>query len=113
MHELSLTESMLKIVLDEAEKAGAQKVTVLRLKLGEMTHAEPASLEFYLEILAKGTIAEGVRLEVDRVPLRAICDDCGAEFAVGDYRFACPACGSGANRIVSGRELYIESIEVE
>lgn len=113
MHELSITESILRLTLGEAEKHGARRLALIRLKVGEMTHVEPASVEFYLGILTKGTIAEGVRMEVERVPLRASCRDCGAEFGPKEYDFACPACGGVQTDVVSGRELYVDSIEVE
>lgn len=113
MHELSITESVLRLAIDEAEKHGASHIRLIRLKVGEMTHLEPDSVRFYLELMAQGTIAEGVELAVERVPLRAICTDCQSEFAVALFQFACPTCGGGATEIVAGRELYVDSIEVE
>jgi len=37
VHELSITQSMLDIVLQQAEKAKAKKVTKINLIIGEMT----------------------------------------------------------------------------
>ena len=108
-----MTENTLQIVLAEAQKHGAQKVAVIRLKVGAMTHVNPESVAFYLEILAKGTPAEGVRLEADLIPLRARCRACAEEFGVVESQFACPHCGETGTEIVSGRELYVDSIEVE
>ncbi len=113
MHELSLTESMLKTALAEAEKHGAKRLAVIRLKVGEMTQVDPTCVQFYLDILSKGTIAEGVQLAATRVPLRAACRECGEEFGLTPYDFLCPTCGSGQTEITSGRELYIDSIEIE
>jgi hydrogenase nickel incorporation protein HypA/HybF len=113
MHELTITESILKIVVSEAEKHRATRVALIRLKVGEMTHVDPSSVEFYLEIMGKGTIAEGARVEADLVPLRAICRHCSDEFAVIESRFTCPSCGSGQTDVVAGRELYVDSIEIE
>ncbi|MHB1006106.1 MAG: hydrogenase maturation nickel metallochaperone HypA [Chloroflexota bacterium] len=113
MHELSITESVLRLAMDEATKHGASRVTLIRLKVGEMTQVEPDSVQFYLDVLAKGTIAEGVKLAVDRVPLRARCATCGDEFGVSQFAFACPGCGGTRTEIVSGRELFVDSIEVE
>jgi hydrogenase nickel incorporation protein HypA/HybF len=113
MHELSITESVLRLTMAEAEKHGASRISLIRLKVGAMTHVEPASVEFYLEILARGTIADGVRLEIEQVPLRASCRDCGSEFGPAEFNFACPGCGGTQTEFFSGRELYVDSIEVE
>jgi len=113
MHELSITESVLNIALGEAQKHNARRVTLIRLKVGELTQVDPSCVEFYLEVMAKGTIAEGVSLAAERVPLRARCADCDQEFAVVQLAFTCPHCGGTDTRIVSGRELYVDSIEIE
>ncbi|MHB1414909.1 MAG: hydrogenase maturation nickel metallochaperone HypA [Chloroflexota bacterium] len=113
MHELSITENILSLAMGEAQKHEAQRIAVIRLKIGEMTQVDPSCVEFYLEVLAKGTIAEGVKLETDLVPLRAACRSCGAEFGVREFAFACPTCGGTDTEIASGREMYIDSIEIE
>lgn len=113
MHELAITENALRIALTEAERHGAQRIAVIRLKVGSMTHVNPESVAFYLELLAKGTPAEGVRLETDYVPLRARCRSCAEEFDVVESRFGCPRCGETRTEVISGRELYVDSIEIE
>ncbi|MCL4466983.1 MAG: hydrogenase maturation nickel metallochaperone HypA [Chloroflexi bacterium] len=113
MHELSITESLLKIALAAGEKGGAVRITSIRIVVGDLTQVDPESVQFYLDVLAKGTIAEGALLAAERRPLRAACRDCGREFGVAEFQFVCPHCNSGDTAIVSGRELYIDSIEVE
>lgn len=113
MHELSITESLLSIALAEAQKHGATRITTIRIVVGDLSQVEPLSVQFYLDILGKGTVAEGARLESTRVPLRAACQTCGEQFAVAEYQFACPKCGAGDTTVVSGREMYLDSIEVE
>jgi len=112
MHELAITREILNIALDEARKHGAKRITAIHLKVGALTQVVPECVEFYLEILAKGTIAEGAKLETTIVPLTAHCEKCDLTFPVEDYCFLCPRCG-GAASVASGRELYIESLEVE
>jgi hydrogenase nickel incorporation protein HypA/HybF len=113
MHELSITESLLQVALAAAEKHGAKKITRIRIVVGELSQVAPLSVQFYLDILGKGTVAEGAQLETTHVPLRAACEACGEQFAVAAYRFACPKCGAGDTTLVSGREMYLDSIEVE
>ena len=113
VHELSITQSILDLVVGEAEKQGARKITLIRLKVGELTNVDPASVEFYLEIIGKGTIAEGAKLEAEMLPLAAECNECGHRFLVKEWDTTCSRCGSQSSRLVGGRELFVESIEVE
>ncbi len=72
----------------------------------------PESVQFYLDAIAPGTIAEGVRLETLPIPVGATCTGCGHFFVVQDYDLTCPRCSEMA-RITQGRELSVDSIEVE
>lgn len=113
MHELSVTQSILDLVVTEAQKQGVSKISLIRLKIGELTNVDPMAVEFYLEVIGKGTIAEGVKLEAEVLPLTAECTDCGRQFKVETWDYTCPQCGGKSAKMVTGRELYVESIEVE
>lgn len=113
MHEMAIAQGILDIALDAAARNGAAAVTVIKLQVGELTEVEPAALAFCFSALAAGTAAEGARLDVETTPLAARCRDCGREFRVERYRFLCPACGSPALNIVSGRELRVAQLEVD
>lgn len=67
MHELGIAQDILKVALTEAEKHNGRRISTLHVKLGEASHIEPASLEFCLEAMARGTIAEGARIEIEPV----------------------------------------------
>jgi hypothetical protein len=61
MHELEITRSLVNVALDEAKKAGAKKLTLVNVVLGEMSGAVDESVEFYFELMTKDTIAEGAK----------------------------------------------------
>jgi len=113
MHELAVTESMLNLVLEEAAKAGAQRVDRINLVIGEMSGIVGESVEFYFGFLAKETVAESARLDFEYHPSQAMCRDCKRELALPELDWTCPECGSANLQIVGGSELYIDSIEVE
>ena len=112
MHEMSITQSLLEIALTEAQKAQAKRITAIHLKIGALTGVVADSLSFYLDFLAKGTPAEGAKLVATVMPVTARCPSCNTTFPAEELIFACPTCG-GVAQIVSGRELFIESLEVE
>ena len=63
--------------------------------------------------LSKGTIAEAAVLSFKMVPLMAQCRGCGKSFLLKELDWACPYCGNIGMEIVAGKELFLESIEVE
>jgi hydrogenase nickel incorporation protein HypA/HybF len=113
MHELSVTGNLLDITLEHAEKAMASKVVCINLVIGDLTGLMDESIRFYFDILSEGTKAQGARLAISRIPVRAVCGLCRAQFNPGEGNWRCPLCEGSLNEIVGGREFYVESIEVE
>ena len=113
MHELAITQSMLDLVLKQAEEAEAEKVEKINLVLGEMTGVVGRCVQFYFDFLAKGTPAEGAALNFKVIPTTARCQNCLKEFKLGEFDWTCPHCQSNNIEIIGGKELFVESIEVE
>ena len=67
MHEVSLMSGILEAVEQAAREAGAQRVTVIALTIGDMTEVVPESLSFAFEALSEGTMAAGADLRVTYV----------------------------------------------
>lgn len=113
MHELSITQSVLNIATEHAERAGAERITAVNLVVGELTGFVGDSIQFYFDMLSPGTIAEGAKLAIRRIPAQIRCRACGEEFALHDLNWLCPKCSAVGGDIVQGREFLVESIEVE
>ena len=114
MHELPVTQGMLSIALEHAERAGAKKITAINITVGEMSGIVDDSIQFYFDFVSKDTPAEGALLTFERVPARFHCKACDEDFSVGDNgQWACPHCGAWSVEILAGREFYVDSIEVE
>ena len=113
MHELAITKSMLDLVLEQAEKAGAREIGKINLVIGEMTGVVEDCVKFYFDFLSKGTIAEGTAISFKKIPTIAQCRGCDKTFELKEFDWICPHCGDKNMKIVAGKELYVESIEVE
>jgi hydrogenase nickel incorporation protein HypA/HybF len=113
MHELAITQSLFKIVLEQALKAGAKKVTGINLRIGRLTGYVPEAVEMNFGLLAAGTMAEGAGLRIEWVPVKVFCRECKKESEQQDLGMGCAHCGSLNVRITGGREMYIESMEVD
>jgi hydrogenase nickel incorporation protein HypA/HybF len=113
MHELGVTENIIDIILAKAGEAQAGKVLKINLVVGELSGYVPDCVQFYFDTLSKGTIAEGAVLHFDTVPPELCCRDCSTIFDPRDAPWICPKCGSQSIEVSKGRELYIDSVEVE
>lgn len=113
MHELALAEAVLEIVEDGVRDSGAARARVVRLAIGALSHADPDALAFCFEAVAKGTVAEGARMDIARVPGQAWCRDCRVSVQLDAWGDACPRCGGHALQVTGGGELRVREIEVE
>jgi hydrogenase nickel incorporation protein HypA/HybF len=113
LHELSIAESLLRIIVDESKKHGLERISKIKLQIGKFTAVIPDSLNFCFEMVSEGTVAAGARIEIETVGVTAKCDKCDSSFEVEDRVFLCPRCGEPALELLSGRELSILSIEGE
>lgn len=113
MHELSVTESLLKITVQHAEQANANRVTDLHIVIGDLASMVDESIQFYWDIIAKETIAEGATLHFRRVPAELQCNTCSEKYQPTDTELECPRCGGVGAAIIAGEEFALESIDVE
>ena len=112
MHELAIVEGILRTVIPAAEKNGAERIEKICLKIGELSGVVPSCVTEYFTIAAKGTMAEGAAVEMESIPVRVHCNACGSEEILPAGTYACPVCKSRKFRIISGREYFVDHIEV-
>jgi hydrogenase nickel incorporation protein HypA/HybF len=116
MHELPITESILKIVLKHAQMNNASQVMSVSLQIGKLSDIEDEWIQRYFDYLSKGTIAEGAKLKIERMPAMVKCDACANIYEADIQRIgdlACPACGEKQGTLISGREYHIKDMEVQ
>lgn len=114
MHELAITENILDIAARQAAQHGARRLTTITLVVGDLTSYVPDSMQFYFEVLSKGTIAEHATLVIKRKPTQLRCRACQCEFEPpAGMLWTCPACEATGGDVISGKELLVESIEIE
>lgn len=110
MHELSIADAMLGVVL---KHAGDRRVTRVGLRVGHLRQVVPSALEFAFELVAQGTAAEGAELELVQVPAAVRCRDCGSETEQDGFPLCCAACGGLAVDVVRGQELLVDCLDVD
>jgi len=116
MHEMSITESILNVVLKHAEMSKANRVITIHLQIGKLSDLEDEWLQRYFDYLSKSTVAEGARLKIERTPIVIQCAACPASYeaeAVQLGNLVCPSCGANQGALISGREYYVKTMEVQ
>ncbi|GAB4281281.1 MAG: hypothetical protein Kow0056_16580 [Coriobacteriia bacterium] len=113
MHELGITRDILHHALKAAEEAGADRIRDVSISVGELTEVVEFALQFNWDIITQDTIAEGATLTVRMVKPRSKCKQCGAEYEHDKFDFTCPECGNFIVETLAGRELQIDSIDID
>lgn len=115
MHELAVTESLLQVVLRHANEGGAGKVVSISVKIGGLSDLVNEWVQRYFDHLSRGTIAEGAQIKIERIPTTFRCDRCGHVFPADPRTreaIQCPLCSSAEVTLATGRECFVEQIEV-
>lgn len=116
MHELPITESILKIVLKHAQMNNASKVMSVHLQIGKLSDIEDEWIQRYFDYLSKDTIAAGAKLKIERMPAMVKCNACSHIYEADIQQMGnltCPVCGGTQGTLVSGREYHIKEMEVQ
>jgi len=113
MHEMGITQGILTASVEAAEKAHATCINEIRISVGDMTDVVEDALQFAFEVLREGTIAEEATLAVTHVSPKSRCTQCGTEFSHDRWDLLCPSCDAFLCEVVEGRELRIDSIDID
>lgn len=113
MHEMGIMEGVLDSALKSAQQAHALRIRKITLSIGDMTECIDDALQFSFEILSENTLAQGATLVLNKVSPRSVCLDCRKEFDHDRFHRQCPYCQSYSTDLIAGRELSIDSIEVD
>ena len=116
MHELGIMTGVMDAVCASAKEANALQVNSVTLTVGEMTECIHEALVFAFEALqelSEYELCAHATLNVNLVHPESECCECGKRFSHDRFHMLCPNCGSFATKLLVGRELQIDSIEVE
>lgn len=116
MHELPIVKSVLETALRYAEEENATRIHKIVLVVGEMHDLVPEWVDKFFRFAAKGSIAEGGKIEIESLPIICHCKTCQENYILHtrgpEEEMCCPVCGSTEADRVSGDEFLIREIEV-
>ena len=112
MHELAVCQEMLRQVEQIAINRAAIAVDSIRVQIGPLSGVEARLLRQAFPLAAAGTLAEHARLDIELLPLRVHCRQCGADTDASPNRLICGKCGDYHTQLLSGDELLLASLEL-
>jgi hydrogenase nickel incorporation protein HypA/HybF len=110
MHEMSITQGIIDIC---ESHAGGRRVLAVDVEIGELSSVVPEAIEFCFEACSQGTLIEGARINIVRIPGIGQCQDCGRETPLTSLFGACQLCGGFRVTVISGEEMKVREIEVD
>ena len=114
MHELSIVSGVVDSVMESLAAYPGAQVKQVRLRVGALATVVEDSLQFCYGIATEGTPLEGSTLVVQVLPVIVHCAGCNKDVQIESlYSFRCSQCGALVNDLRQGRELEIESMEIE
>lgn len=115
MHEYPITQAIVETAERHARRHRAARVTAINLVIGDHSGYLADAIELYFDIVAKGSLAETARLNIERVRPMLRCAVCGGLFRRRPFEFSCPEPGCGGEGAPTdiGREFLVKSIEIE
>lgn len=111
MHEMGITDAMMRTVDRLVHKEGLTAVTRVTVEVGDLSGVVPRFLSDCWEAVVDGTPYEHTVLDVRTLPGTARCEDCRAEFTADLNDLRCPRCRSDKLTPLTGRDLTILEIE--
>ena len=115
MHELSVTKSIHQIVLKHAVQGRVNRVLSVNLEIGALSDLQSEWVQRYFDRLSRGTVAEGAKLKITRVPAVFQCNRCCQSieiYSLLEEEITCQHCHSREVSLVSGREYHVKNMEV-
>jgi len=109
MHEMTVAESLLTIISDEAAKNNAKPVGA-KISCGTLNPINDEALSFAFEAISKDTPCEGMTLKIDHKPLQGLCKKCDSKFNIEFSSPKCLKCGSEDFKLMPDAPLLLEEI---
>lgn len=112
MHELTLCQNMLKVIEEQAATQRFRRVKTVWLEVGTLAGVEMAALRFGFDVVMKGSVAEGARLEIIELQALGWCECCKKSVVLTRRFDGCPDCATVPLPVTTGDGLMIKELEV-
>jgi hydrogenase nickel incorporation protein HypA/HybF len=112
MHETVVAQSLFETILAETKKQNAKPI-IAKMSCGVLNAINDEVLRFAIEAITKGTICQGLKLEIEHKPMQGKCRSCNEVFDVDFHKSGCPKCKAEDFDLLPDAPLILEEIEFQ
>ncbi len=114
MHELSIAHGLVELVTEALVDSPDCRVLKVNLRVGVLSGVVAEALTFCFDVATRETRLEGSILEITTLPVILRCQVCDRSVELPDaVLFRCPICNTPSADILQGKELEVESFEIQ
>jgi hydrogenase nickel incorporation protein HypA/HybF len=111
MHEVSLVRSIFNSLEAEFDPEELGRLEAIDLRVGQLSNVEPVLMQNAFQAVKDADNRyEGVRLNVEVLPIIVECHLCGSKSQIRNYRFICSNCNTPTSQVIQGNELLIHRV---
>lgn len=111
MHETGRAQSILRAVLEKAQKENIPIVKRVEVLVSPIAGVDKEELSEIIEELKRNTFLGETHFELKETELQAICKNCGMRFPISSPSDTCPNCQSGDVELSLINEWEIGNME--
>ena len=111
MHEFSIIQGIVDIVLETAREKQLTHISVVEVEVGKASGVIREAMDFAWEAARKDTLLSKAVLKIVEVPLVIRCNTCGRQYEPAEIYDICPGCGEVSPVIITGKELRVVAVE--
>ena len=108
MHELSLANSLVNIIL---ERCGGSAVKEVEIEVGSLSGVIPDAFSYCANLVLTAEFGNQVKVIVNKKTADALCT-CGERYELTDILKPCPLCGEYERDVVGGTDVILKSVEL-
>lgn len=112
MHEATVAQSLLEVIVAESEKQQARPIHA-KISCGQLNTIHREVFELAFAALAEDTVCAGMKFDIEQKPFRGRCQQCECVFPVAFATAACSDCGSEMFTLLPDAPMLLETIEFQ
>lgn len=113
MHELSIAQALVNQVAVAVRTEKASRASKIIVRVGTFSGVDPSALRAAFDVAREDEESTAqARLQIRKVNATAKCSTCGRRSRPEFPALVCPKCGSDRLVLQGGRDLIVESVEI-
>ena len=113
MHEMAIISYVVDQMDSFAERTRVKEIQTVVLQIGALTGVIPEFVrECWTPAVHFSKHLQKSNVEIEEIPAKGRCKECGIEYDLQEYEGICPECISNQYEVLSGEEMLIKEVKI-